>query len=90
MLASLIKKLGVKFSLNDPRWGRGAQDSKENEQQPEQRPSGGKKPTDGPPDLDQLWRDFNQSLNNFLVNKAVAMVVMVVTATVCPMRAELV
>ena len=22
-----------------------------------------KKPTDGPPELDQLWRDFNQSLS---------------------------
>lgn len=63
MLASLIKKLGVKFSLNDPRWGRGTQDNKEHEQQQEQRPAGGKKPADGPPDLDQLWRDFNQSLN---------------------------
>src|SRR5207249_10469088 len=29
----------------------------------------GKKPNDGPPDLDQLWRDFNQRLNRFLGQK---------------------
>lgn len=29
----------------------------------------GKKPGDGPPDLDQLWRDFNQRLNNLFGQK---------------------
>jgi modulator of FtsH protease HflK len=57
MLVSLFKKLGLKFSLNDPRWGRGSQGD---EPSPNQN---GKKPNDGPPDLDQLWRDFNQSLS---------------------------
>ncbi len=59
MLESLYRKLGLKFSLNDPRWGRGSQDNngQEPRDQREQRPS------DGPPDLDQLWRDFNQRLN---------------------------
>lgn len=57
MLESIFKKLGLKFSLNDPRWGRGSQD---NEQEPRQND---KRPGDGPPDLDQLWRDFNQRLN---------------------------
>ena len=56
MPVSFIKRLGIKLSLNDPRWGhdpsagRKAQESK--------RP-----PSDGPPDLDQLWRDFNARLN---------------------------
>jgi membrane protease subunit HflK len=56
MPVSFIKGLGVKLSLNDPRWGhdpkagRKAQESK--------RPG-----NDGPPDLDQLWRDFNVRLN---------------------------
>jgi len=50
---------GIKLSLNDPRWGnqpggRKAQESK--------RP-GNNNDNDGPPDLDQLWRDFNQRLN---------------------------
>jgi len=57
MLESIFKKLGLKFSLNDPRWGRGSQD---NEQEPRRND---KRPNDGPPDLDQLWRDFNQRLN---------------------------
>ncbi|TFW10597.1 FtsH protease activity modulator HflK, partial [Oxalobacteraceae bacterium OM1] len=29
----------------------------------------GRKPGDGPPDLDQLWRDFNQRLNRLLGSK---------------------
>ena len=62
MLVSLIKKFGLKFSLNDPRWGRGSQ----NDDQPNQ---GNRKPPDGPPDLDQLWRDFNQRLNRLFGNK---------------------
>lgn len=64
MLAPLFKKIGLKFSLNDPRWGRGSQD--DNSQNHAQE---GKKPNDGPPDLDQLWRDFNQRLNRFLGQK---------------------
>lgn len=61
MLVSLFKKIGVMFSLNDPRWGRGSQNNDQNQND--------KKPHDGPPDLDQLWRDFNQRLNRFFGNK---------------------
>jgi len=43
------------FNLNDPRWGRG-EDKNEG-----QRPDG-KGPNQGPPDLDELWRDFNRKL----------------------------
>ena len=57
-LGSLFKKFGLSFSLNDPRWGRGSQDNNDQESRQNSR-----KPTDGPPDLDQLWRDFNQRLN---------------------------
>jgi modulator of FtsH protease HflK len=39
------------FNLNDPRWGRG-----------EDKNEGGKGPNQGPPDLDELWRDFNRKL----------------------------
>ncbi len=63
MLVPLFKKIGLKFSLNDPGWGRGSQNNDQN-----QRPDG-KKPNDGPPDLDQLWRDFNQRLNRLFGNK---------------------
>jgi modulator of FtsH protease HflK len=46
------------LSLNDPGWGRGGSGGK-NDDRP-QRPSSG---NDGPPDLDELWRDFNRRLN---------------------------
>jgi modulator of FtsH protease HflK len=59
------------FNLNDPRWGRDddkpADGSKPDEVQPEKKPtrpqgSRGKGPNQGPPDLDELWRDFNRKL----------------------------
>ena len=61
MLASLFKKIGLILSLNDPRWGRGGDDKK-----PNQNGQDGKRPSDGPPDLDQLWKDFNARLNRLL------------------------
>src|SRR4051794_15426966 len=61
MPVPLLKKFGLKFSLNDPRWGRGSQDNGQNQD--------GKKPNEGPPDLDQLWREFNQRLNRLFGNK---------------------
>ncbi|MFC0572368.1 FtsH protease activity modulator HflK [Paraburkholderia solisilvae] len=61
------------MSLNDPRWGRGdgngnggngdrqrANDSK--------RPQNGKG-GDGPPDLDEMWRDFNRRLSRLFGRK---------------------
>lgn len=55
MLVSLLKRCGIKLSLNDPRWGRKPEgDHKAQE---------GRRPGEGPPDLDQLWRDFNARLN---------------------------
>ena len=60
MPVPLFKKLDLKFSLNDPRWGRGSQDDGQNQNQD------GKRPPEGPPDLDQLWREFNQRLNRLL------------------------
>lgn len=72
--------LGV-FNLNDPRWGRG-DDASRNEgskdgQEPgrdedsrsPQRPPRGQGPNQGPPDLDELWRDFNRKLGGLLGNK---------------------
>ncbi len=65
MLVSLLRRLGLKFSLNDPRWGRDSQDNKQNQTGNQD----GKRPADGPPDLDQLWRDFNVRLNRLLSGK---------------------
>ena len=61
------------FNLNDPRWGRDEDKSSSDEARPEisredkqppkpaNRPQG-QKPNQGPPDLDELWRDFNRKL----------------------------
>ncbi len=50
------------MSINDPQWGnRGDGDD-----------SGGKKPrrpNDGPPDLEELWRDFNRKLSGMMGKK---------------------
>ncbi len=60
------------MSLNDPKWGRGGSggsdgndDGKEEpRREPEQRPQRPQRPSgDGPPDLDELWRDFNRRLS---------------------------
>src|SRR5690606_33091052 len=55
-------RFDLKYSLNDPRWGRGSgQDEPPQGQDNNRRPG-----NDGPPDLDQLWRDFNQRMNRLL------------------------
>lgn len=69
----LTRRIGRMFNLNDPRWGRGGgsssgEDRPENprpDRDPVQPPSGngrGQGPNAGPPDLDELWRDFNRKL----------------------------
>ncbi len=70
------------FNLNDPRWGRGDDAPQDDKRPPEapqgenedrlrqpprgQRPQG---PNQGPPDLDELWRDFNRKLGGLLGGK---------------------
>ena len=55
--ASDHRHAGIKLSLDDPRWGH---DPKSQEgRKPPNKPDN----NDGPPDLDQLWRDFNARLN---------------------------
>ncbi|MDN4055492.1 FtsH protease activity modulator HflK [Massilia sp. YIM B02763] len=83
MFVSLIKRLraragahprtrlsgiaaGVKLSLNDPRWGQKPEG--ERKAQEGRRPNN-QNNNDGPPDLDQLWRDFNQRLNKLFGGK---------------------
>jgi membrane protease subunit HflK len=54
------------FNLNDPRWGRGDDNGSDGSQKPEEpaknTPNRGQGPNQGPPDLDELWRDFNRKL----------------------------
>ncbi len=53
---------GIAMSLNDPQWGRGggAENSSNQDQRRPNKPGG----QEGPPDLDELWRDFNRRLNS--------------------------
>lgn len=66
------------FNLNDGRWGRGDEPSSGDERpalnRPDDDPPGssgnnsgqrprGQGPNQGPPDLDELWRDFNRKLS---------------------------
>ncbi len=50
-----MRPISKLFNLNDPGWGRGNQNGNE----PPRRPQGG---GDGPPDLDEVWRDFNNRI----------------------------
>jgi membrane protease subunit HflK len=62
------------FNLNDPRWGRDEDksssdaskpDAPREDRQPPKPPANrpqGQGPNQGPPDLDELWRDFNRKL----------------------------
>lgn len=59
-------RLRAIFSLNDPRWGRNGQDDEDNKDKGRQQ---NQRPQDGPPDLDELWRDFNRRLNGLLGRK---------------------
>ncbi|KWR88875.1 FtsH protease activity modulator HflK [Cupriavidus sp. IDO] len=61
-------RLRAIFSLNDPRWGRNGQDDEDKEGRDNNRQQN-QRPQDGPPDLDELWRDFNRRLNGLLGRK---------------------
>lgn len=61
-VSSIFKRLGLKANLNDPHWGSDKQDGKPQANE-------GKKPGEGPPDMEQLWRDFNQRLNSMFGQK---------------------
>ncbi len=83
-LALLPSRLRGMFNLNDPRWGRaddkpGASEPQDSDPPPEQRPQDVPPPNapdrgprrganQGPPDLDELWRDFNRKLGGLLGN----------------------
>jgi membrane protease subunit HflK len=50
-----MRRISKLFNLNGPEWGRGNQNGSE----PPRRPPGG---GNGPPDLDEVWRDFNRRI----------------------------
>src|SRR5690606_606702 len=57
----IMRLLYKMFNLNDPGWGRGGNNGSE----PPRRPNKG----DGPPDLDEVWRDFNNRLGSLFGRK---------------------
>ena len=62
--AGLKGRIRGMFNLNDPRWGRGGDEkqSENNRPDPQKPENNGRGPNQGPPDLDELWRDFNRKL----------------------------
>ena len=81
--AFLPERMRLMFNLNDPRWGRGDENSagdrssdagpgrpEEVNPQPKNNPDRGDKRggNAGPPDLDELWRDFNRKLGGLFGN----------------------
>ena len=80
----LLPRVRGMFNLNDPRWGRGDDKPQDNAspkepetppvspgaegERPADRPNR-QGPTQGPPDLDELWRDFNKKIGRLLGGK---------------------
>jgi membrane protease subunit HflK len=63
---SIWLRMRALLSLNDPRWGRGDGNGDR------QRPNDPKRPVkdgEGPPDLDEMWRDFNRRLSRVFGRK---------------------
>jgi membrane protease subunit HflK len=58
---SIWLRLRAVLSLNDPRWGRGEGNGERQRSNDSKRPQNGKD-GEGPPDLDEMWRDFNRRL----------------------------
>ena len=82
--ARLGQRIRGMFNLNDPRWGRdddnkaGGDDNKPDSGQsepvrpppaPSRPPPQAQGPSQGPPDLDELWRDFNRKLGGLFGGK---------------------
>jgi membrane protease subunit HflK len=61
----MIPTLGICMSLNDPQWGN--RGNKNGGDKPND--SGPRRPNQGPPDLEDLWRDFNRKLNGMFGKK---------------------
>lgn len=62
MVVSILKKMANIFSVNGPKWAKGSGNDNDSN-----RPNN----SNGPPDLEELWRDFNQKLNAMFGGKGV-------------------
>ncbi|MPW17324.1 FtsH protease activity modulator HflK [Paraburkholderia sp. CNPSo 3157] len=65
---SIWLRLRAMLSLNDPRWGRGDSNGDRQRLNDSKRPPNGKE-NEGPPDLDEMWRDFNRRLSRMFGRK---------------------
>ena len=65
---SIWLRLRATLSLNDPRWGRGEGNGDRQRLNDSKRPPNGKD-SEGPPDLDEMWRDFNRRLSRLFGGK---------------------
>ncbi|SIT42647.1 HflK protein [Paraburkholderia piptadeniae] len=65
---SIWLRLRAILSLNDPRWGRGDSNGDRQRLNDSKRPPNGKE-NEGPPDLDEMWRDFNRRLSRMFGRK---------------------
>jgi membrane protease subunit HflK len=63
---SIWLRMRALLSMNDPRWGRG--DGNGDRQRPND-PRRPPKDGEGPPDLDEMWRDFNRRLSRIFGRK---------------------
>jgi membrane protease subunit HflK len=61
-LREIMRLISKLFNLNDPGWGRGNQNGSE----PPRRPQNN---GEGPPDLDEVWRDFNNRIGSLFGRK---------------------
>ncbi len=60
-----MRSISKIFNLNDPGWGRGGRnDGGRNDDDTSRRPQ-----NDGPPDLDEVWKDFNNRLGSLFGGK---------------------
>lgn len=60
------------MSMNDPDWGRNSSGNQNNDEQQKPQGQDNRRPggrQDGPPDLDEMWRDFNNRLNRLFGKK---------------------
>ncbi len=75
-----VQRLQRMFNLNDSRWGRGDSKSGDSDKpvdtatdpEPPKAPTPDRRPasaSSGPPDLDELWRDFNRKLGGLFGGK---------------------
>jgi len=60
-----MRSISKIFNLNDPGWGRGGRnEGGRNEDDSSRGPR-----NDGPPDLDEVWKDFNNRIGSLFGNK---------------------